>query len=375
MARDVVSAHSASKDTDAALAELEQLVLGWQPAVVLFFCSANHDGVKLQQRLKELAPSAEVVGCTTAGEFTADAYTEGGVALLALSSNKVKRCAAALAEYDQGQSVEAAVHAAADTLSSKLGVDMRELDPKQWVGVVLNEGLKGNEEEVNAVLGHVAPFLSFLGGSAGDNIELKETRVFYDGRVSTNGSVLLLMELAVPFVIVKTCSFEPTDKQLTIGRVEGRVVFEIDGKPAVAAYAEAVGVKPEELNPMVFMGNPLGVMIDGEPWVRSPIAVTPNGGLVFGCKVLEDAKLNLLRATDLVGDTARALADGARELGGTPSVGLLFNCAHRFLEIRAKQIEGPFRGAIGAFPVTGFHSYGESWLAHMNQTLMALLIG
>jgi hypothetical protein len=375
MARDVLCAHSAQTDTTQALAELGRELASIDPVVILFFSSANHDGPRLQSELQKLAPKAEVVGCTTGGEFTADAYTQGGVALLALSSAKVKRCAAAMAEYDKGDSVEVAVHAATTRIADKLSVDLRELDPKDWVGVVLNEGLKGNEEEVNEVLGHVAPFLSFLGGSAGDNIKLVETRVFYDGRQSVNGSVFLLMELAVPHVIIKTCSFEPTARKVKIGRVQGRVCYELDGKPSVTTYAEMVGVTPEQLNPMVFMQHPLGVMIEGEPWVRSPIAVTPDGGLVFGCKVLEGSELNLLKATDLVGDTKNALAEGAKTLGATPSVGVLFNCAHRYMEVNARQLEAPFREAISPFPVAGFHSYGESWLAHMNQTLIGLLLG
>lgn len=375
MAREVVCAHSAKEDTAQALAELKAELSGADPVAILFFCSANHDGVQLNKELSALAPAAEVIGCTTGGEFTDRAYTQGGVSVLALPRSKVKRCAAALAEYGEAQGVEAAVHAATERMSNKLGVDMREIDPGQWVGIVLNEGLKGNEEEVNAVLGHVAPFLSFLGGSAGDNFKIKETRVFYDGRESLNGSVLLLLELAVPYAIVKTCSFEPTEREFVIGRVEGRVVYEIDGKPAVPTYAEAVGAKPEDLGSVVFMGNPLGVMIDGEPWVRSPIAVTPDGGIVFGCAILEGSKLNLLRNTDLVGDTKRALSEGAKRLGREPSVGLLFNCAHRCMEIQVKKLEDSFREAISSFPVAGFHSYGESYLAHMNQTLIGLLLG
>jgi hypothetical protein len=239
----------------------------------------------------------------------------------------------------------------------------------------LHEGLKGNEEEANAVLGHVAPFLSFLGGSAGDNVRLKETLVFYDGQASNCGSVMMLMEMAVPFVIVKTCSFEPTPTKLRIGRVQGRVVYEIDGQPAVPTYAAKIGVSPEALGPPVFMANPLGLMIDGEPWVRSPIAILPDGGLLFGCKIIEGAELNLLKSTDLVGDTKDALGRGAAKLDGRPSVGLLFNCAHRCIEIQMKHLEAPFCGAIAGFPVAGFHSYGESWLAHMNQMLIALLLG
>jgi hypothetical protein len=375
VARDVVCTHSDKRDTPEALRELLAGLQGCEPAAILFFCSANHDGIQLQKALKEFAPQAEVVGCTTGGEFTDKAYTDGGVAVVALSRAKVKRCAAELAEFDKGEAVESSVQAAARRLAAKLQVDLREVDTTRWVGVVLHEGLKGNEEEVNSVLGYIAPFLSFLGGSAGDNYKLAETLVFYDGRASNCGSVLLLMELAVPYAIVKTCSFEATDIKMRMSRVQGRVVYEIDGQAAVPTYAAKVGVKPEELGMPVFMGNPLGLIIEGEPWVRSPIAVLPDGGLLFGCKIIEGAELNLLKGTDLVRDTRDALAKGVSQLGSTPSVGLLFNCAHRCVEIRIKQLQEPFCEAISDFPVAGFHSYGESWLAHMNQTLIALLLG
>ena len=373
MASEVVCAHSSRSDTAEALAELRQQLSSIEPVVILFFCSSNHDGVVLQTSLKADFPAAEVVGCTTGGEFTHVAYTAGGVVALALSSAKVRRAAAALAQYDKGASVEQSVRDATSAVARKLQVDLRELPPENWVGVILNEGLNGNEEEVNAVLGLVAPFLSFLGGSAGDNFKIQETAVFYDGIRSTNGSVFLLMNVAVPYAILKTCSFEPTSTQLRIDRVQGRVVYEINGKPAIEAYAEAVGMKPDELTQMVFTANPIGVIIEGEPWVRSPIALTPDGGIVFGCRVLKGSQLNLLRSTGLVPDTQAALERGQEQLGGQPSVALLFNCAHRCMEIKVKHLEAEFCEAISHFPVAGFHSYGESYLAHMNQTLIALL--
>lgn len=372
---DVFCAHSGQEDTLAALAELAPQLPIEKAVAVFFFCSSNHDGVAIWNSLKKLAPNAEIIGATTAGEFTHAAYSQGGVSVMALGSAKVKRCAAVLAEFDKGQPVEAAVHQAARTLGSRLSVDLREVDPEQWVGVILNGGLFGNEEEVSEVLGHVAPFLSFVGGSAGDNLKVVETRVFCDGRSSANGSALLLMELAVPYHILKTCSFEATDKKLRFDKVEGRIVHQIDGKPAVQGYADAIGVPVEELGHPVFMANPVGVVIDGEPWVRSPAQVFPDGSMRFGAKIHEGASLSLLRATDLVGDTTSALARGAKELKATPSAALLFNCAHRCVEIQMKQLEDPFRRSIASFPVAGFHSYGESWLAYVNQTLIALLLG
>lgn len=375
MSRDVVRVHTPKEDTAGALVDLKAALGDIDPVVVIFFCSSNHDGQLLQTELKKLAPSAQVVGCTTAGEFTDQALSQGGISMVALSRAKVKRCSAVLAEYDKGETVEQSVQGASRRLAKDLSVDLRELNPDNWVGIVLNEGMNGNEEEVAAVLGHVAPFLSFVGGSAGDNLKIVECTVFCEGRKSSNGSVLLLLELAVPYAIVKTCSFEPTATKVRISKVKHRVVYEIDGQPALQRYAQIVGVKPEEVGNPVFMGNPLGLMIEGKPWVRSPVALMPDGGIMFGCRLLEGSELYLLKSTELVDDTRSALAEGAKRLGRTPSVGILFNCAHRCVEIQVKQLEERFRASISAFPSVGFHSYGESYLAQLNQTLIGLLIG
>ena len=55
---------------------------------------------------------------------------------------------------------------------------LRELDPQRFVGIALLEGAKGQEERLNEALGNVAPLLSFVGGSAGDNITFSGTWVF-----------------------------------------------------------------------------------------------------------------------------------------------------------------------------------------------------
>lgn len=369
---EVISAYSDKKASPEAAADIAEQLAGADPAAIVFFAWHEHDGAGISGQLRERFPSAEVVGCTTAGEFTDSAYGNGALAAIALPSSKVKRCAAALALFDRG--VASGVDAASKALSDKLGDDLRTLDPGRHVGILLNTALQGHEEEVNEVLGHVAPLLAFVGGSAADNFELKKTRVFYNGEESDNASILLLMELTGPYAIVKTSSFEPTERSFRITRIEGRIVYELDGKPALATYAEAVGVPVDQLGHEVFTANPLGLMIDGDPWVRSPIAALPDGGLLFGCAMLPDSEMYLLRSTDLVRDTKSALEEGAQKLGTTPTAAVLFNCAHRRLEIEAKGIEAPFRGLLQDYPIAGFNCYGESYLGHINQTIIGLLI-
>jgi hypothetical protein len=296
-----------------------------------------------------------------------------GITAIALPKTKVLRAAVAQATYEVG--VDAGMHGAIASLEEQLGAHLRELDPERYVGVVLMDGLSNNEERVNELLGQAAPFLTFVGGSAGDDLAFERTSVYVDGASSTEGAALLVLEMEVPFAITKTCSFEPAGRTFRITRadVEHRIVWELDGRPATEVYAEAVGVAAEELDSTVFMSSPLGLMIDGEAWIRSPQRVL-DGGIKFYCQILEGIDVDLMRSTDLVQETRHALQVAEQQLGGRVSGGLMFNCILRRLEMDHRGAAREFVAAVGRFPVCGFHTYGESYVGHINQTLTGLLI-
>lgn len=373
MTRHILSASSANASTESAVAEIVAQLEGLKPALIVFFTSTAHDGVAITEGLKKFAPNAAITGCSTAGEFTDKTYTTGAISVLAFSSEKVKRVATAMATYESG--VEAGVLEATRKLSQQFGADLRELDPKTHVGFIFNEALHFREDEVDEVLGHAAPLLSFVGGSAGDDWQMKAGRVYENGRVSEDGCVLTLIELNAPYAILKTTSFESTPVTLRMDKVDGRAVHVINGKPAVEAYAEAINVPIEKLDHMAFMANPLGVMIDGEPWLRSVVGLLPDGALNFGARMLEGSELQLLRPKDLVGDTTRAINETVAKLGQPAAGAVFFNCAHRCLAINAMKIQAPFAQALtdAGFPIAGFHCYGEDWIVHLNQTLVGVV--
>ncbi len=372
MVRDIASAHTRQQDVSLAADELIAQLAGQDPVAIAFFAAHQHDGAALSARLARAFPKAQVVGCTTAGEITQRESCVGSVSLLALGTSKVRRAAAALARFDSG--VEPGVQQAMSALSRSLDLDLRTADPERYVGVTLVEGLRMHEEAVNAALGNGAPLLSFVGGSAGDNAEFQTTRVYCNGEASDNGAALLLLDAAVPFVIGKTCSFVPKSAPLTVTRadVAQRVLYELDRRPVLEAYAEAVGRRPDELNAEVFMTNPLGLMIEGKPWIRSPQQVLPGGGLKFYCQLLEGSAVHVMQSTDLVEDTRQEVARVRAQLGGTMSGGFVFNCILRRLELDAKGLHGAFLESFAGLEIGGFHTYGESWLGHINQTLTGL---
>lgn len=372
MAQDIKSAHSTERDERAVAADLTVQLHGESPVAILFFAAHTYDGAIIGAELRRAFPAASVIGCSTAGELTHRVSRAGSVSLLALGPSKVRRAAAALAHFDQG--VGAGIQQATEALSRALDLDLRTADPKRYAGVVLVEGLRMKEEAANAALGNAAPLLSFVGGSAGDNAEFKQTRVYCNGETSDDGAVLLLLDVAVPFVIGKTCSFLPMSRALTVTRadVAQRVLYELDGRPVLEVYAELTRTPASELGSQTFMTHPIGVMIDGQAWIRSPQRIVEDGGLKLYCQLLEGSEVHIMQSTDLVEDTRRELARVRAALGGTFSGGLAFNCILRRLELDAKNLHGPFLHAFEGLEMGGFHTYGESWLGHINQTLTGL---
>jgi hypothetical protein len=374
MQQPLVNAFSEERDVQKVTDHLIQQLGDITPAAIFFFTYSRHDGALISKLLHQRYAGAEVLGCTTAGAFTEKNEAIKGISALAMGQPVIKRCSAALARFDGG--VEQGIQAAAHTISTAMNIDLRNLDAKHFVGVALLEGLKMNEEDVNEALGNIAPAISFVGGSAADNLKLNETRVFYNGEESNNGAALLLIETDTPFVILKTCSARTTGKKFTITRADEakRTVYEFDGEPVLKKYAQAVGLSSvDEINFLVFANYPMGLMIDGEPWIRTPQQTLPDDGLKFWCRINEGIEVDLLQATDLVENLKNSLTKTRQELGGSLSGGLVFNCVLRRLEMDLKNLHEPFLKCFSGLTIAGFHTYGETYLGHMNQTSTALL--
>lgn len=366
------SAFSARTDSSAAAGELLAGLGDAEPRVVVFFAGVAHDGARLGRALEERYPDACVLGCSTNGEFSDRGHGKGGAVALAISGEHVGACAAALA--DVGGDIEAGVAEAGSRLSARLGRPIRELDPERWAGLALLEGACGREERINAALGDVAPFLPFVGGSAGDDITFSGTWVWAEGRLARDGTALLVAELLRPFKVVKSCNFVPTERTVVVTRSDPsrRLLLELDGRPAAEHYARLIGAAPEGLGFPDFLANPLGLMIDGEAWLRSGVR-REGDALFFACSIVEGARLNIMRATDLVEDTRAKLARVQTELGGPASGALLFNCAYRMIEAQLAGSVDAYHAVLSGIVHAGAQSNGESYLGHMNQTLTGLV--
>lgn len=366
---------SAATAVESLVTDLVEGLAGRPAAAVLYFASSQYDPAELAGPISSNFPGTAVIGCSTAGEFTDAVTGTGGISAMALPRGILTSAVAALG--DLSADVAAGTQSAVQSLETGLGVQLRSLDPDRHVGFLLIDGMHGSEEQVNETLGYAAPLLEFVGGSAGDDLAFERTWVAAGDQISYHGAALLVCEAAVPFHIVKTCSFLPTGKVLRITEADAltRDVRQIDGRPAAEVYAETVGVHVTALDSSVWMRHPLGLMIHGEPWIRSPQTVTPDGGVKFYAQLRTGAHVELMAAGDQVADTQATIARARAGLGGRISGALLFNCILRRLEMDASNTSQEFLAALDGIPTAGFHTYGESWLGHVNQTLTGVLFG
>ncbi|PWJ48832.1 Uncharacterized conserved protein, contains FIST_N domain [Quadrisphaera granulorum] len=342
-------------------------------SLVLLFASSDIEPDPLIATIEDAFPEAIVAACSTAGEFTDESTGTGGISALALPATGVRRVAAALAPLGGGAKAGGGL-AVAD-LERQLGSRLRDLDPARHVGILLVDGVHGDEEAVNEALGNAAPLLDVVGGSAGDDLAFAGTWVALGSRISAHGAVVVVLELEGPFTVFKTCSFTSTGRRLRITAADParRTVLEFDGRPAAQAYADALGVPVAELASR-FMDSPLGLMVDGEPWIRSPQRLEGDAVVLY-CQVLEGMEVEVMASGDLIADTRAALDAAVARVGGTPRGAVVFNCILRRLEIDTRGLGRAFTGMFAGMPTAGFHTYGESLVSHINQTATGIVFG
>jgi len=366
-----LTAYSTNPDPSAAVAEAAETLGGAEPALVIAFMTPDLDPAIVAKDLSGAFPDAHVVGCTTAGEIVNGSMLKGALAVMALESAVVGDVEVGLVK---GLRSGVDVTEVMSGFSAHFGESVASMSVSEYVGLVLVDGLSGAEEDLMRALGNSSNVL-FVGGSAGDNAVFDTTFVIADGEAATDAAVLVLMKPNAAFDVIKTQSFIATGTTLLATDVDeaAREVRQFNGQPAIAAYAEAIGV-PEHEAADHFMSQPIGLMIDGEPYVRSPQQVLPDGTIRFYCNIAENMRLDLLESTSIVQDTEAALADVEHELGGISAM-INFNCILRTLELEAEGLTEAYGALFAGKPAVGFSTYGEQYYGHINQTATMLVFG
>ncbi len=365
----IQTGYSTKTDPEVACGELAAELAGTAPRLVLFFASPAFEPRALGKAMQGAFPDAILLGCTSAGEIAAGQMLKHSVVAMAIPDAIVPDLHV---EVIEGLGRGAGIAAAMRGFEAHFGKPLSALDLKQYVGLILMDGLSLAEERLLEELGDRTD-LTFIGGSAGDDLAFKATYVFANGRVYGDAAVLAVLHTPRGFDTIKTQSFRPTSKRLIATRVDERTrtVMEFNGLPASEAYAAACGTTAAEL-PGEFMHSPLGLMVGDEPYVRSPQQVK-GSDVVFYCNIKEGTELNVLASNDIVADTRAVVQAKLAQLG--PVAGLVnFHCILRTLELEHRGTGSAYGQVFEGLPAIGFSTYGEAFIGHINQTSTMLIL-
>ena len=364
----IQTAFSSKSNAADAANEIGQQLKKQAPAMVIFFASSKYDPAEVSSSVKAACGAPVVIGCSTAGELVSGNMAKNSLVAMGLGSDIVEDAAVAIVGSIKSENN---VAAAFSSFEKHFGVSMRAMDTEKYVGLILIDGLQSAEEKIMMKIGDLTD-VTFIGGSAGDDLAFKKTFVYADGKQFNNAAVLAVVKVKKGFKIIKTQSFRILETSLTATRVDeaNRTVLEFNGRPAIDAYAGALGISSANAAGE-FMSHPVGLLTSqGEPFVRSPQQVKDKA-MVFYCGIKEGMELSLLESTDIVNDTREAITTALSSNGGVSGI-INFNCILRTLELEQKNQTEAYGKIFEGVPTIGFSTYGEEYIGHINQTATIL---
>jgi hypothetical protein len=343
-----------ASDVASELASLTAI----QPNLLLAFGSV--DLLRgIAPELAALFPEARRLGCSTAGEISADGVADGTCVLTAIRFDKTTLVEAAtpLSGMDDSR-------AAGGRLSAQL--------PKEGLRAVLifGQGVQINGSALLAgmtdILGSAIPI---TGGLAGDGGAFQQTWVLDDSGAHSDTLVALgLYGAHLNFCHGSFGGWSPFGPARKVTRSAGNVLFELDGEPALGVYKRYLGDHAAGLpaSGLLFPFAMLGKDHDEVGLIRTILGVDEtDGSLTLAGEIDPDGYLKLMHAsTDALVDGAEAAAEAARLMlsGDGQGLVLLVSCVGRKLVMGGRVDEeveavGEVFGK-GAL-LTGFYSYGE----------------
>ena len=365
---------SVAASEEEAVRELHAAIYQPEGRLNVFYCSPHYDRERLAAALRAGFGNQVVVGCTTAGEIGPTGYTSGGICGASMASDEISLICRRMDQVAQAQ-----MRHGQDLAQSML----RSIDPQgkarsagQLFGFLLIDGMSCKEELVAASIYRGLDDVQIFGGSAADGMNFGRTYVYHDGAFHNDACVFTLVKTTLPFVVFKTEHFVGGEGKLVVTAADPqrRTVIEINGESAARAYAQAIGVRVEQLEPAVFAGNPVVVRVGGSLYVRALTKVNADESLTFACAIDEGIVLTVARSLDIEENLKDAFRQVERSIG-KPKLVLGCDCILRGLELDQRKLRGSMGKIMADNLVCGFGTYGEQYNAmHINQTFTAVAI-
>jgi hypothetical protein len=378
------TARTAEQEPNAAAEDLMKQLGGITPKLVMMYASRSRDQGALNRAIRERLPKGcRLVGATTAGEVDNTGFHSGTVVLGALYG-----------DFDVGLGL--GTHLSADAVTAgatairkaceDLGVRQPDLDPRKYVGMVIDDAFRYKKEELLLGILEKNQTLTLVGGGANDdNPDMSKwsAQIHVDGEVATDAVLVALFRTNAPFAALRSHWYIPTGERITITKVDETHTraLEIDGKPAALRYADLLGVKPSELDftlPTGFAVRPAALRVGREYFIRAPWKpILEDNSILFANLLEEGSELELMKLGDMAGMTKAFFTEELPRRVPNPQAALLFHCGGRMYYALATGTVPQLAETLRYAPVAaGMNVHFEIYSGfHINTTLTVLAFG
>jgi len=366
-----------SKSIDATQASKEIFQQLHHPDIdfVLFYCSAVYQLDELAVAMTQCFKDIDIVGCTTAGEVTRNGCEQKSIVAIGFSSNYFSISAKQVESMGEFDIVDAQNTINELTENCRL----KELAPIQENSFLLTllDGLSTKEEQFLQTLNSATRGIPHFGGSAGDDVNLANTHVFYQNKFHQQAAIVILINSKCPFEVFNCNHIKhPTEKLVvTEADVDNRTVYELNAMPAAIEYAKLLNLDINELTEEVFSLHPLAVKVGGQYFIRSIQKVNLEDlSLTFYCAIDLGIVLTAVEMEDIFNSLNNKLENITQRLGKSELV-LACDCFLRRIEIEQKALGEQAKALNAKYNIAGFNSYGEHINGiHLNQTFAGVFI-
>lgn len=251
----------------------------------------------------------------------------------------------------------------------------------------------GKEDEIVTALRKLAgPTVPITGGSSADDLIMKSNYTFANGRIYADGLILTAIIANVKMATSAESGFKPTNKTYVVTSSTGRIIHELNNRPAAEVLAEAYNTTVEELSKpalgqlqkcfLLNSTNPL-LIVEGPGVYRVAVFHMIQGSdVVIGSGVAENTAITIGEGNDasIINSASIAMKNIKENVGGNLGAVIAFDCDLRLMTLKDKIVEenAEIHKEIGDTPIIGFFTNGEqcflgdSNASHVNYTLTAI---
>lgn len=330
------------------------------PQIVFVFGARSLvEDEKVFEQIRGFYPGAYIVSCSTAGEILDTKVRDGSIALTAVHFEKtVVRFA------------ETTIEDVYDSLN--VGKRLAEFLPVEGLvhAMVFSDGLGVNGTTlVQGINNNLPPTVTVTGGLVGDGSDFKKTVVGLDGPGQANKVVLLgFYGPALKVGFGSLSGWDASQDTRTITKSKGNVLYELDGRSALAVYKEYLGAEAQGL-PSTGLLYPLRLKTEEDEKtevIRTILGVSETEqSITFAGDMPEGAQVTFMKANfkKLIESASLAGKLSIERAGGKePQLAILVSCIGRKLVLKdhIEEETQAVRSALGpTSAITGFYSYGE----------------